>query len=211
MSGTTGGGWRCPARCPPASNGGPDGSLCGMEDPAPQTDRLGRVALATAIVAVADMADAVIVWVVIFQQSTVQRIFQSVASGLLGPASFSGGWATAALGLVLHVCVALGWTLLFLFLLERWSRLRAWVQTSGGAIAVGLAYGAVVWLLMDSIVLPLSRARVTPPTAPWFWIQLLTHPVVVGLPIVWIVSGAAQRTRRRVASRLHGPGPAAEM
>ena len=102
-----------------------------MEDPSPKTDRLGRVALATAIVAVADMADAVIVWVVIFQQSTVQRIFQSVASGLLGPASFSGGWATAALGLALHVCVALGWTLLFLFLLERWSRLRAWVQTSG--------------------------------------------------------------------------------
>ena len=69
----------------------------------------------------------------------------------------------------------------------------------------------MVWLLMDSIVLPLSRAHATPPTAPWFWIQLLTHPVVVGLPIVWIVSGAAQRTRHRVASRLHGPGPAAEM
>ena len=182
-----------------------------MQDPATPTDRLARVALATAVVAVADMTDAVIVWVVIYQRSTVQRIFQSVASGLLGPESFRGGWATAALGLVVHVCVALAWTLVFLVLLERWSRLRAWVQTSGGVIAVGLVYGAVVWLLMDSVVLPLSRARATPPTAPWFWIQLLTHPVVVGLPIVWIVSGAAQRTRRSVASRLHGPGPAAEM
>jgi hypothetical protein len=30
------------------------------------------------------------------------RIFQSVAAGLLGPASFEGGAATAALGLGLH-------------------------------------------------------------------------------------------------------------
>jgi hypothetical protein len=182
-----------------------------MPEPTLPGSRLARVAAATAVVAAADLVDAVVVWVVIFQRSTVQRILQSIASGLLGPDAFRGGWGTAVLGLGLHVCVALGWTLVFLVLLERWPRLRTWVRTSGGAIAVGLAYGALVWLLMDGVVLPLSRARVTPPTAPWFWIQLFTHPVVVGLPIVWIVSGASQRIRRSTASRLHGPGPAEEM
>ncbi|MBA3759414.1 MAG: hypothetical protein H0X07_02700 [Gemmatimonadales bacterium] len=35
------------------------------------------------------------------------RIFQSVAAGLLGQASFEGGAATAALGLALHYLIAL--------------------------------------------------------------------------------------------------------
>jgi len=35
-----------------------------------------------------------------------ERIFQSVAKGLLGPASFRGGAATGALGLFLHYFIA---------------------------------------------------------------------------------------------------------
>jgi len=58
----------------------------------------------------------------------------------------------------------------------------------------------VVWLLMDGVVLPLSRARVTPVTAPWFWIQLATHPFVVGLPIALILGRAG-----RSASAVSGP------
>jgi hypothetical protein len=151
---------------------------------------LAPVLLAATVVAIADLIDAIVVWVVIFQKSTVLRICQSIAGGLLGPDTFKGGNATAVLGLVLHFTVALGWTLVFLFLLQRWPQLRAWTGRTGSAVLVGLAYGAAVWLLMDSIVLPLSRARATPPTLPWFWIQLLTHPFVVGLPIALILGRA---------------------
>src|SRR5689334_23554332 len=35
------------------------------------------------------------------------RVFQSVASGLLGAASFTGGWRSAALGLALHYFIAM--------------------------------------------------------------------------------------------------------
>ena len=35
-------------------------------------------------------------------QIPAQRIFQNVAAGLVGEASFQGGWSTAALGLALH-------------------------------------------------------------------------------------------------------------
>jgi hypothetical protein len=119
----------------------------------------------------------------------VQRILQSIAAGLLGPATYRGGNTTALLGLGLHLVVSLGWTLVFLALLQRWPRLRAWTRTARGAILVGLVYGAAVWLLMDGVVLPLSRARVVPPTVPWFWIQLATHPFVVGLPIALILRG----------------------
>jgi hypothetical protein len=160
---------------------------------------LARILFATTVVAVADMADAVLVWVVILQRSSLQRILQSVASGVLGPAALRGGWATALLGLGLHVCVAAGWTLVFLVLLNRSPRVRRWVATTRGAIRVGLAYGALVWLLMDGVVLPLSRARVVSPTAPWFWIQLLTHPLVVGIPIVVVLSGANAREHAALA------------
>jgi len=167
--------------------------------PDPTRPSLAAVLLAALVVAVADLLDAIIVWVVIFQQSTVQRILQAVASGLIGrESSFSGGSATAALGLVLHFVVALGWTLVFWVLLQRWARLRAWTTTTRGAVLVGLVYGAVVWLLMDGVVLPLSRARATPVTAAWFWIQLATHPFVVGLPIA-VIFGRAGRSSRDAA------------
>ena len=157
---------------------------------------IARVLVAALVVAAADLLDAIVVWVVLYQKSTVERILQSIASGLLGrDAAFGGGSVTAALGLVLHVVVALGWTVVFWVLLQRWPRLRAWTTSTRGAVLAGLGYGAVVWLLMDGVVLPLSRARATPVTATWFWIQLATHPFVVGLPIAVILGRTGRPAR----------------
>lgn len=159
----------------------------------PTRPSITRVLVAALVVAAADLLDAIVVWVILYRKSTVERILQSIASGLLGrDAAFGGGSATAALGLVLHVVVALGWTIVFWMLLQRWRRLRAWTVSTGGAVLAGLVYGAVVWLLMDGVVLPLSRARATPVTAAWFWIQLATHPFVVGLPIAVILGRAGR-------------------
>jgi hypothetical protein len=158
----------------------------------PTRPSLARVLLAALVVGAADLLDAIVVWVVIFQKSTVPRILQSIASGLLGPASFRGGSATAALGLVLHLVIALGWTLVFWVLLQHWPRLRAWTASTRGVVLTGLVYGAVVWLLMDGVVLTLSRAQAVPPTVAWFWIQLATHPFVVGLPIALILMRAGR-------------------
>jgi len=157
---------------------------------------IARVLVAALVVAAADLIDAIVVWVVLYQKSTVERILQSIASGLLGrDAAFSGGSATAGLGLVLHFVVALGWTVMFWVLLQRWTHLRAWTASTRGAVLAGLVYGAVVWLLMDGVVLPLSHARATPVTAAWFWIQLATHPFVVGLPIAVILGRAGRPAR----------------
>src|SRR6185369_4072779 len=43
------------------------------------------------------------------------RIFQSVARGLLGPASFQGGAKTAALGLFLHYFIAITMSIFYYF------------------------------------------------------------------------------------------------
>ncbi|HUM13818.1 MAG TPA: hypothetical protein VLT82_22915 [Myxococcaceae bacterium] len=106
-----------------------------------------------------------------------------------------GGTTAALLGLGLHLLISLGWTLVFLVLLQCWPALRTWTRTVGGTVVAGLVYGAVVWLLMDGVVLPLSRARAVSPTVPRFWIQLATHPVVVGLPIALILRGVEPSAR----------------
>jgi hypothetical protein len=160
------------------------------------------VVLAGLTVALLDMTWAV-VWVRTAHGTGARRVFQSVASGLLGPAAFQGEWRTALLGLTLHTTIAFGWTLLFLVALVRSPHLRQWVSTRRGVLTVGLLYGALVWLVMDWLVLPLSRARTTPPTALWFWLQLLTHPLLVGLPIVGMLAG---HLPRRVAASTRGGG-----
>ncbi|MGH9373027.1 MAG: hypothetical protein ACRD15_16010, partial [Vicinamibacterales bacterium] len=47
------------------------------------------------------------------------RIFQGIASGLLGPSAFSGGWATALVGVLLHFFIAFCIVLVFLLASRR--------------------------------------------------------------------------------------------
>ena len=109
------------------------------------------------------------------------RVLQSVASGLLGPAAFDGGVNTALLGLALHFLIATIWTVIFylasrkfLFLIER-------------PIQFGLIYGIAVYLLMNFVVLPLSRVTPRPATITGRTIGLLTIMLCIGLPISLIV------------------------
>ena|ERR1700741_179334 len=109
------------------------------------------------------------------------RLCQSVAGGLLGPAAFDGGIKTALLGLALHFLIATIWTVIFylasrkfLFLIER-------------PIQFGLIYGIAVYLLMNFVVLPLSRVTPRPATITGRTIGLVTIMLCIGLPISLIV------------------------
>ena len=160
-----------------------------------------RFVLAGAWVGLNDISFAIAVWTGIYRRVSPERILQSIAAGLLGPASFEGGAATAVLGLFLHFVVAYGWTAVFLVALLTWPALRARAARPGWALGLGLLYGALVWLGMDFIVLPLSRARATSVSAPWFWMQLVQHPFLVGLPIVWVLRPLTARPRPPAAGR----------
>ncbi len=149
---------------------------------------LARVLTAGTLVGILDGAFAVVLWVVIRQVTTIPRVFQSVAAGLLGrDAARAGGLPTAALGLAIHFTIGLAWAAVYYFAYRRLPALRRWTRTLPGAIGVGLVYGTLVWLAMDFIVLPLSRANPVPISSPNFLIQLLGHPFVVGLPIALVV------------------------
>ena len=110
------------------------------------------------------------------------RVLQAIASGLLGVDSFKGGFATAALGLMLHFFIATTATAIY-YAASR--KLKVLVEQP---IVCGLAYGIPVYLVMNLIVLPLSAVP--------FKISLALANVVtavlilmfcVGLPIALVV------------------------
>ena len=115
--------------------------------------------------------------------ATPMRVLQSVASGLLGKASFQGGTKTAILGAFLHFFIAFSWAAIY-YIASR--RLTFLVQSP---VIAGLLYGEFVWLVMNFVVLPLSAIHRWP---VWNAASIITgpigHTVLVGLPIALAVS-----------------------
>jgi len=139
---------------------------------------------------------------VVAYRSTVSRLFQGVASVLVGREAFNGGAATVVIGVLMHVGVAFGWSAVFLFLVLRSRRVRALLASPYGVIKVAALYGPFVWMVMSLAVIPILVHR--PPTigARW-WIQLVGHIPFVGLPIV----ASSRMLPPRSRSRLEVPSP----
>ena len=91
-----------------------------------------------------------------FRGVTMKMIFQYIASGLIGMKSFSLGGESVALGVAIHYTIAMTWTVVFYFL----SR-KLLILTRQAAIS-GIVYGAVVYVIMNFIVLPLTAVPHAP-------------------------------------------------
>jgi hypothetical protein len=128
--------------------------------------------------------------------STVSRLFQGVASVLVGPEAFSGGTQTAALGVLMHFGVAFGWSAVFLFLALRWTPVRGVLASSFGVAKVASLYGPFIWMVMSLAVIPVLAHRMPTITVRW-WIQLIGHIPFVGFPIVATSLAGSSRTRDR--------------
>jgi hypothetical protein len=105
------------------------------------------------------------------------RLLQGIASGLLGPNAFSGGPATAVLGVLCHFVIAFGAAAVYLvasqalgFLIEH-------------AVVSGVLYGVAVYFFMNRIVLPLSAAAKRSFSLQMMIVGVVIHILCVGLPI----------------------------
>ena len=118
-------------------------------------------------------------------------VLQSVASGLLGRAATKGGWATAALGALLHFFIAFVWAAIY-WVASR--RLRVLVERP---VVCGLLYGAVVYFLMYFVVLPLSAIYFPlNRTATSILLNVAGHMLLVGLPIALAAGKFSDKTGR---------------
>lgn len=114
-------------------------------------------------------------------------IWQSVASGLLGKASYDGGSATVLLGLALHFFIAFLMALVYVMASRRLPALTA------RPVLMGMLYGLVLYLVMNFVVVPLSAIGPRFPKSLMgvVW-PLLPHILFVGPAIALI---AARRSR----------------
>ena len=120
------------------------------------------------------------------------RIFQYIASGVLGQQAFTAAWPMALYGICFHYLIAWAFTAFFFVVYPAGRILRF------NRIVAGLLYGIFVWLVMNLAVLPLSRV-------PRPALQLL--PAVIGIVILMLMIGlpVALMAHRFYARRAKGP------
>ena len=128
---------------------------------------------------------------------TPAHVMQSVAGGLLGRGTYNGGFATAALGLVMHFTMALTVATIFYAITRRFSL----PERLSGVVAVGLLYGAAVFAVNNFGTAPLlswvrSLYLHTPILfkPPMGWSQLVIHLFCVGLPIALVMHRYSKST-----------------
>ena len=112
----------------------------------------------------------------------IERLLQTIASGVLGPSAFQGGKRTAALGLFLHFFIAFTAASIYYAISRKMAILL------DHPLFGGLLYGIAVHLVMSRIVVPLSAVPKREFSAKAFLTQLIIHMTCVGLPIALVVS-----------------------
>ncbi len=110
-------------------------------------------------------------------------ITKGIASGLLGPQAFRGGWGTAALGTALHFLIAFSAAAVY------YGASRKLTFLTQRAVLWGFFYGIAVYMFMSWVVVPLSAfpKSNTPFSPVGLMLSLLTHMFCVGLPIALAV------------------------
>lgn len=118
------------------------------------------------------------------------RIFQAIASGVLGSPAYRGGLLAAVFGAALHVIISLGAAAVFVTAARRAGFLNR------HAIVAGLAFGIGTWFVMTYIVVPLSAAAFAPTTDPVLLaVSITVHMVAFGLPIALVTRWRLGRPR----------------
>jgi uncharacterized membrane protein YagU involved in acid resistance len=119
-------------------------------------------------------------------------IFQAVASGILGKASFRMGMPAAALGLLLQWAMSILIAAIFVVGSSGLSMARrSWV-------ASGVAYGVVIFFAMNFVVVPLSAAGFSMKFSAAKFIENMLAMVLFGLIIAYFGRDSAPAARNTV-------------
>src|SRR5437588_7555839 len=123
---------------------------------------------------------------------SVPFVLHSIAGGVLAERSFAGGAPTAMLGLLLQEAMGILIAAIYVLASEHLAALRRrWVLC-------GLCYGAVIFVVMNYVVVPLSTWHVVPHFSAWTLTGNLAAMFLFGLIVAYFA-------RRPVGTR---PGAA---
>ena len=82
---------------------------------------------------------------------TMAGLWRYVASGVFGNDAFTGSSAMVAYGIMFHLIIAMGWTVVFYFL---YPNLKQWFKNP---VLLGIIYGLFVWIMMNLVVLKFAN------------------------------------------------------
>lgn len=141
---------------------------------------LKALALCLLIAGTLDISDALIFYGL--RGVPPAGLLRFIAGCLVGVSALHGGLGMAALGLAIHYTITLFWATLFLLATTRLTFLTR------HAILSGLVYGAIIYIIMNFVVLPLTRL---PPRTHHLAPAVLINGVLAlllfqGLPIALI-------------------------
>lgn len=140
-----------------------------------------RTILRAGLVAgILDIIAAILINVVFKGQTTVTKLLQSIASGLIGKAAYDNGIATAILGLLLHFLIAFIFTIIFVLIYPR----LKFAHTQ--PLLTGIIYGILVWLTMNAVVIPIAFSRTFNFDLKTHWLGILVIILCVGIPVALI-------------------------
>lgn len=139
------------------------------------------IAIATLVAGVLDITAAIVT--TMLRGGSVLRMLQGIASGPFGKWPFASGWAGAAAGLAVHFAIMAVMVAAFVLAARLVPGLRE------RRLFAGAAYGALLYLVMYWIVLPL-RWPPAPDSAALTLTSVLVplgiHILLVGIPIALV-------------------------
>lgn len=108
------------------------------------------------------------------QHRPLTELWQFIASAAIGKSAFSNP-NSAWLGLLLHVCVSMGWGVAFSYVAYTRPGVPAHPYISG------VVFGVVVMIIMQIVTMVAGVFAV--PTVPSFLTELVAHAVFFGLAV----------------------------
>jgi hypothetical protein len=157
-------------------------------------DTVGRLLRAGTLTAIVDGTFACVLSLI--YGSTITRLWQGVASVLLGPDALTGGTRTALIGVLMHIGVAFTWSAVFLLAMTQSAALRRLRQSPGGLLKVACIYGPFIWMVMSLAVIPALAHRPPAITSRW-WVNFFGHIPFVAIPML-LGAGAMPERRPEV-------------
>lgn len=105
-------------------------------------------------------------------------VLKFVASGFFGKEAFiAEGNSMSVYGLLFHYLFALVWTIIFFMLYPKIKLLRR------NIFATAIVYGLFVWLIMNRVVMPLSKAPSIKFDPGKALVAMLILVIAIGLPL----------------------------
>lgn len=142
----------------------------------PTAAAAAAIALGGLVVGCLDLTYAIVV----YSPSAPILIPQTIASGVLGQASYAMGTQSAVLGVALHFFIATCVAAVYYF------ASFALVPLVRKPVVSGMIYGSIVYCVMHGLVLPLSNVahRAIPPV--YVITEFIEHAFFVGLPVALV-------------------------